>query len=1194
MSNVEQEQRPAKKRRFFLDEPEPATPTTNSVPPEPVSRDEIKPEQPESLESPGNAQPQVSPSFDVELLKTVIGEDLDGDVVNKLRQQASDNVEQAINLYLDGSWKTTHNTTPPPNPLALSNPFHEQKSPTQTTPPTLSNGASSPPQLESSGSLRNGRTSMPEKRYVGAFGVVGWATRSGSNLIKHGENLRIERTKKQATTKAGRGGKSKSIAAGKHQDTIVRFTNTRDEEVGRLETESAAWIAPLMDQRLCEFEGHCVFCPDRIRSNDTIYLQLKAFFIAKCFDSKRQIKPTESNRSAGVFEAKETQEERNLHLRQMALVKLFEEINLLPSKTNTATEIHKRQGLLRATEVAERHNEKDESKPQEENGGSSPPSEDAEEGEELQQDQLDSLYKKAQTFDFNTPALEPASSFAMDLRKYQKQALHWMVGKERDEKAENREASMHPLWEEYCWPIKDVDDNDLAAIEGYDYFYVNPYSGELSLDFPVQEQNCLGGILADEMGLGKTIEMLSLMHSQRSEVAQHVKSEESTSVNQLPRLSKNASNVEPAPCTTLVAAPMSLLAQWQSEAEKASNAGTLKSLMYYGTERGMNLQNLCCEANAANSPNLVITSYGTILSEFGQIASSGGDRGSHGGLFSLDYYRVILDEAHHVKNRQSKTAKACYEIAAKHRWVLTGTPIVNRLEDLFSLVHFLRVEPWSNFSFWKTFITVPFEAGDYMKALNVVQTVLEPLVLRRTKDMKTPDGEALVPLPPRTINIERVELSQDEREVYNLIFNRAQRTFSANVEAGTLMKSYTTIFAQILRLRQSCCHPVLTRNKTIVAEEEDAAAALDIANGLADDMDLQALIARFTADDDGEQDANKFGAHALKQIQEEAENECPICSEEPMIEQTVTGCWHSACKQCLLNYIDHQKDKHELPRCFNCREPINSRDVFEVVRHDDDIDDDSYIPNNTNSSKGDDDDDQQQSTSISHQPSSTAQSARITLRRLAGSNSQSAKISSLLSHLSTIRKTDPDAKTVVFSQFTSFLDLLEPVVSRARIPFLRFDGSMSQKQRAAVLSSFASDEDNENTSTMSFRKKANDGDISSAVTDGSTVVRPKAKGKVLLLSLRAGGVGLNLTAASKVFVMDPWWSWAVEAQAIDRVHRMGQMKNVDVTRFVCAESIEEKMLRIQERKKFIASSLGMMSDEEKKEQRMEDIRELLS
>jgi len=82
--------------------------------------------------------------------------------------------------------------------------------------------------------------------------------------------------------------------------------------------------------------------------------------------------------------------------------------------------------------------------------------------------------------------------------------------------------------------------------------------------------------------------------------------------------------------------------------------------------------------------------------------------------------------------------------------------------------------------------------------------------------------------------------------------------------------------------------------------------------------------------------------------------------------------------------------------------------------------------------------------------------------------------------------------------------------------------------------------------------------------------------------------------AKRVYMMDPWWSFAVEAQAIDRVHRMGQTDEVKVCRFIVKESIEEKMLKIQDRKKFIASSLGMMSDEEKKLQRIEDIKELLS
>lgn len=647
------------------------------------------------------------------------------------------------------------------------------------------------------------------------------------------------------------------------------------------------------------------------------------------------------------------------------------------------------------------------------------------------------------------------------------------------------------------------------------------------------------------MGLGKTIEMLSLMHSHRSDISVQAPHTGPSSVVNLPRLPKNSSSVEPAPNTTLVVAPMSLLAQWESESVKASKPGTLKAMVYYGSEKAANLQNLCCEANAASAPNLIITSYGVVLSESNQVAALGGDRGSHGGLFSLDFFRVILDEAHFIKNRQSKTAKACYEINAQHRWVLTGTPIVNRLEDLFSLVRFLRVEPWSNFSFWKTFITVPFESKEFLRALDVVQTVLEPLVMRRTKDMKTPDGEALVPLPPRTIEIEELELSRQEREVYDYIFTRAKRTFNATMEAGTLLKSYTTIFAQILRLRQSCCHPVLTRNKTIAAEEEEAAAASDVANGLADDMDLQELIERFTSDSEaGEQDiTNKFGAHVLQEIQSQANNECPICAEEPMIEPAVTGCWHSACKKCLLDYIEHQKEKHALPLCFNCREPINQRDIFEVIHHDNDDDDDSLY-NAT-------------------QPGQASTPPRITLRRIGSSSS--AKIAALISHLKALRLNNPGTKSVVFSQFTSFLDLISPALTQANIPFLRFDGAMTQKARAAVLLDFAASQ-----------------------------TRKNGHGMVLLLSLRAGGVGLNLTAAKRVFMMDPWWSFAVEAQAIDRVHRMGQDSEVKVVRFVIAGSIEGRMLRIQERKKFIASSLGMMSEEEKKMQKIEDIKELLT
>jgi DNA repair protein RAD5 len=1105
------DERPHKKRRFFKEDSSPVVQSIQRfpTPPPPTASPEIAHNTPSSPVCVPSDDKEVKneekeDGFDVGLLQAVVGE-LSPSVLQTLKSQSGGHVQRAINLYLDGSWKSA----PAPNVTTSASAPLRQPVVQATLASTLKRQdteASNAPSPDSGTSTPINSTlkSMPATRYIGSFGAIAWATKSGTGLLRHEEKVGIERTKPREPTGKRRVGNNKK------ENVVVRFTNEKGDEVGRLENEFAAWISTLIDQKLCSFEGSVVYAPDRLRTSETVYLQLRCYFLRSAFDKRRFVKP-DNNREVNLFEEKESKDEKELRLRQVAMVKMFEAINVNPSRVNDKTDEHKRQGLLQAAESAE--NKEKKAKPKNGNAAepaSSPPSEEAEEGEELEQDQLDSLYKKAQSFDFNTPEMTPASTFTMNLRKYQKQALHWMVGKEKDEALKSKDLSMHPLWEEYNWPTQDANNVLVPVIDDQMKFYVNLYSGELSLEFPKQEQNCLGGILADEMGLGKTIEMLSLIHTHRTELPND---DTPTTARTLPRLSKSSAAIERAPYTTLVVAPMSLLAQWASEAEKASKQGTLKVLLYYGAEKAVNLQKLCCENNAANAPNVIITSYGTILSEYTQVAAMEGNRGSHGGLFSLDYFRIILDEAHFIKNRQSKTAKACYELSATHRWVLTGTPIVNRLEDLFSLVRFLKVEPWSNFSFWKTFITVPFESKDFIRALDVVQTVLEPLVLRRTKDMKTPDGEALVPLPLRTITVDKIELSQDERDVYDHIYMRAKRVFSANAEAGTLLKSYTTIFAQILRLRQSCCHPILTRKKDVVADEEDAALASDLANGLADDMDLSSLIERFTSE--GEQDVNKFGAHVLKQIQDEAGAECPICSEEPMIEQAVTGCWHSACKECLLNYINHQQDKGQIPLCFNCREPINARDVFEVVRHDHVADQNLTGSNAFNIA-----------------PPAT-QTPRISLRRIGLSGS--AKTQALLTHLKKDRREDKTIKSVVFSQFTSFLDLIEPALTRDHIPFLRFDGTMSQKQRAHVITEFTS----------------------------------SPKPYVLLLSLRAGGVGLNLTCAQRVFMMDPWWSFAVEAQAIDRVHRMGQENEVKVIRFVVNGSIEEKMLRIQDRKKFM-------------------------
>ncbi|KAF5623848.1 DNA repair RAD5 [Fusarium sp. NRRL 52700] len=1118
---------PAKRRRFFADPDELSSdPVSHDQSPLPQPKrffkdeedieeeDEHKDDLDEihdddipvtSPSRPPALQQESSVSFDQGTFEAFVGDKVSTDVLSAIRDHCGNDLGRAVNMYFDGTYKKFVKKPSWKTPLRPASTASSSRSPSVPN--------------ERKPSFKTSQR-MPKQRYIGAFGVEGWATRSGVDVLKHGDIVKIERQKLQPPQSIRGKGKAGQVtpsrgfaaAAARRVDVIVRFTTQNGSEVGRLAKETANWVSALIDEKVCKFEGTVVYAPERLRTNDTIFLQLRCSLLDSAFFS-RSFKLAD-DRSAAFFEQNETNDEKTLRLRQVALVKLFQEINLQPAMSNSAAK-DGRKGLLQAAEQDEQKQKEAKKVNGDTNGNgkeaNSSQSSEIEEGEELEQDQLDALYKKAQSFDFSTPEAEPADTFAMTLRSYQKQALHWMMAKEKDAKS-NRELSMHPLWEEYDWPLKDVNDKNVPQVEGQPKFYVNPYSGDLSLDFPVQEQHCLGGILADEMGLGKTIQMLSLVHTHRSEIALEARraAVELSSVNQLTRLGKNSESVLDAPCTTLVVAPMSLLSQWQSEAAKASKDGTMKIELYYGNEKSSNLQALCCASNASNAPDLVITSYGVVLSEFSSIAARNGDKSFHNGLFSLKFFRIIIDEAHHIKNRSSKTAKACYEISAYHRWALTGTPIVNKLEDLFSLVRFLGVEPWNNFSFWRTFITVPFESGDFMRALDVVQTVLEPLVLRRTKDMKTPNGKPLVLLPPKQVEIVDVELSETERDVYSYIFNKAKRTFSQNVEAGTVMKAFTTIFAQILRLRQSCCHPILVRNRDIVADEEEAGAAADAAAGLADDMDLESLITSFTAEtDEASNETNQtFGAHALEQIRDEAENECPLCFEEPMNDQTVTGCWHSACKKCLLDYINHQIGKGEVPRCFSCREPINKRDLFEVIRHDDDPD-----------------------MMMSRKP-------KISLQRV-GVNASSAKVVALLSELRNLRREHPKMKSVVFSQFTSFLSLIEPALTRANIRFLRLDGSMAQKARAAVLDEF--------TERKGFT--------------------------ILLLSLRAGGVGLNLTSAGRVFMMDPWWSFAVEAQAIDRVHRMGQESEVQVKRFVVKESVEERMLKVQERKKFMSGEI---------------------
>lgn len=130
-------------------------------------------------------------------------------------------------------------------------------------------------------------------------------------------------------------------------------------------------------------------------------------------------------------------------------------------------------------------------------------------------------------------------------------------------------------------------------------------------------------------------------------------------------------------------------------------------------------------------------------------------------------------------------------------------------------------------------------------------------------------------------------------------------------------------------------------------------------------------------------------------------------------------------------------------------------------------------------------------------------------------------------------------KALIFSQFLGMLALIKEKLKEQNIPFEYFDGSTSAIDREKAIQSFQINDDK----------------------------------RVFLISLKAGGVGLNLTAADYVYIVDPWWNPAVEQQAIDRTHRIGQTKNIFAYRMICIDTIEDKILQLQEKKKVLAKEL---------------------
>lgn len=316
---------------------------------------------------------------------------------------------------------------------------------------------------------------------------IGWSTITGASPVKEGDPIVIARQRPNLEFYTRRKRKGENI--------IVRFTTTSGREIGRLKSDSARMISLLLDLGVCDFEATVIDCLPQLSTGKDIQIAVKCFFNKSAF---RPIVPTlTESRSRGFQSTAETEEDWVAEQRTLAILDLIRRLNLKATRSavqrmnlslTDEEELDDKYKMFKnsITTSISRVREDD---PDEENS--------IQEHEyTLSNEQLDTIYDKARQFDQQIAELDAPPELALVLKPYQKRALAWMLQKESlDQNSGDIDMrSMHPQWEEYAFP-EDFDQPSNKT--GPPFFYFNPYTGELSLDFPALSTKERGGILAD-------------------------------------------------------------------------------------------------------------------------------------------------------------------------------------------------------------------------------------------------------------------------------------------------------------------------------------------------------------------------------------------------------------------------------------------------------------------------------------------------------------------------------------------------------------------------------------------------------------------------------------------------------------------------------------------------------------------------
>jgi SNF2 family DNA or RNA helicase len=664
----------------------------------------------------------------------------------------------------------------------------------------------------------------------------------------------------------------------------------------------------------------------------------------------------------------------------------------------------------------------------------------------------------------------------------------------------------------------------------------------IGLDWLVtMHDRSLNGILADEMGLGKTIQTIALLA--------HLASEQGIWGPHL------------------VVVPASVLLNWEIEFKRW--CPSLKILAYYGTQKQR--QQKRKGWNKPDTFHVCITSYNLVVQDKNILKKK-------------KWHYLILDEAHYIKNLKSQYWQTLLNFNTHSRLLLTGTPLQNSVMELWSLMHFLMPQIFQSHSEFKEWFANPVSGmvegtQEVNKQLiSRLHAILRPFILRRLK------RDVAKQLPQKHEHVIKCKLSKRQRFLYEDFMSKAETR--TNLISGNFFK----IINVLMQLRKVCNHPDLFETRPIISPFEiprisiyipELITNLQHSNPLStvNLSDLGAkfitteLLSSFEVDSMKEKQASKFqftefvsqlnrldstdvtqsgyppvfmqyqkrleeyrGAEREKRYKHFAylnsyrcdpntiitRNAVRICSipslkESILHSPIIDGYYCQALAACVKTPEQRAEEFEPIIERFVAIIPKTRAKSPIVLRHNEL----PYLQNERNNMEGSIVEIVTPRLSVFHQTQVRTQVYFPDKRLL---EFDCGKLQVMFRLLRDLKANGH--RVLIFTQMSQMLNILEAFLSMHNYSYFRLDGATKLEQRQYLMETFNKDD----------------------------------KIFAFILSTRSGGLGINLTGADTVIFYDSDWNPAMDAQAQDRCHRIGQTREVNIYRLISESTVEERIL----------------------------------